>query len=106
MATVTGRISSPASLAMPDAVVVLRRFESSASSGELLSDGYTTVSLNVDATFSIQLSTGRFLMTIQDTSDVIDITVPSAIGTFSISDILTFPVIGSVDQSEIDMGHL
>lgn len=106
MATVTGRISSSGASPMPNAVVVLRRYDNSESLGELLSDGYSVVSLDAGGYFSLQLTAGRFLLTVRDTSDVIDITVPSNTGTFIISDILTIGSTISIDQSSVDMGQL
>jgi hypothetical protein len=105
MATITGRIASPSLIPMSGATVNIRRVDNSIT-GELLNDGAATVPLSILAEFSIQLVRGRFLLTVYDTSDVIDITVPSETGTFSVSDILTTSSLLLLDQPIADMGEI
>lgn len=90
MALITGRILSPDVDPMETAVLSIRRVDEKPIGG-IVPTGTATITLNSNAEFLIALGKGRYLFTVVDTADVLDVTVPADTGTFVVSDILTNP---------------
>ena len=88
MATITGRIISTDTDAMETASVTIRRVDGKPIGG-LFPSGLGFITLDSEASFSVDLGKGQYLITITNTADVLDITVPSDVGTFPVSSILT-----------------